>query len=165
MKKLLTLAFAVLFAATLVGCGGGDDPAKSDPIEQEQDSGIETVVLTEKYVAWTQIDFIGEYNKLTDAQKETAKVVIEITDASGIQAGWGYGAAFIWHSWDEGDNSQSEVLTLTAPAGTSATGFTVEWSAADILKEYNPDSDAGFGINFWGAISAATLKVTLVYTK
>jgi len=88
-----------------------------------------------------------------------------VSNASGVQIGWKYGAAFIWHSWTENDSTQSDSLLITAPGNATATGFTVEWNASDVVKEYNSDSDAGFGLNFWGALENATIKIKLVYKK
>ncbi len=164
MKKIVKL-LALMAAAAALFTACPKPTGTSEPAPAPATPTVETVVLTEKYAAWSQLPFAAEYAKLTDAQKAGAKVVIEVSDADGVQANWGYGAAWIWHSWADGDASQSEKLLLKAPADATATGFTVEWAVADIVAEYNSDSDVGLGLNFWGALTNATIKVSLVYTK
>lgn len=165
MKKILNLLGSMaLIAALFIGCNTSTSETPTNENTNDGNTSTEktTIVLTEKYAAWSQIDIFSKIASLTEEQKASAKIVIEISDAEDVQAGWGYGAAYIWHSWAEGDSSQSEKLLLTAPADASSTGFTSEWALTDILSEYKT-SDVGFGINFWGAIANATIKVTLVY--
>ena len=165
MKKILNLLGSMaLIAALFIGCNTSTSETPTNENTNDGNTSTEktTIILTEKYVAWSQIDIFSKIESLTNEQKAAAKIVIEVSDADGVQAGWGYGAAYIWHTWTEGDALQSETLVLKAPENVSATGFTTEWALSDVLTEYKT-TDVGFGINFWGDIANATLKVTLVY--